>query len=109
MWLYESDHQLNALGERVSRREPGAEAALRRYLGSQLGRVIRRVLRTEEDTSPLARVILGEARDLGWRDDGWGLDDGLVPLVSRRVCDAVVEQLRGSPVGVPALPEPLRC
>jgi hypothetical protein len=82
-----------------------AVADLRRQLERSLMVIVRRTMRTRIGNSVLTRHILAEADRVG--EPEWQCTveerERLIGRVARRVCEAVIENLRGKPrVGLPA-------
>jgi len=86
------------LAFRAGRGDREAGATLRRELEPQLVRMVRRTLRTQHETTPLARRVLAEARRMAVvpRREGWIAPEPLIGQVARRMCEWIMAGLVGA-------------
>src|SRR5262249_757704 len=93
-------NQLKELETRVSRGDPSAEGELLDELEPQMVFMVRRALRTSPGDSPLDRMIRKEIDRLTPEPgQGRSLEErGLVRQIAQRVCAAMIDRLRPSPM-----------
>ena len=93
-------NEFHLLAARARGGDKAAASTLRRELESQMTVIVRRAMRTRTGASGLGRRILAEAERQA--PDGWdhaGGNEALVGRVARRVCEAVLDDLRVAPPG----------
>src|ERR1700716_1819235 len=93
-----NEHDLESLALRAGRGDRAAGAALRQQLEPQLVHIVRNTLKTGQETNPMAKRVLAEARRVADvpRQGGWDAPESLVSQVARRLCESVLGRLAGT-------------
>jgi hypothetical protein len=87
--------KMNELAQRVGKGDLSATAELRRQFEQQLAPMVRQTMRAGGGSSPIARRVLAEVRQVtarGWRADP--AEDRVVTHIVRRISDSMIDRLR---------------
>jgi len=94
--MYQHTDELERLAAQARRGDSSAAAALRHEMESGMVHMVRRTLRRGRGSTPIAERILTEARRISM--DYWNEElterERLVDLVTRRLCDAMIDRLQ---------------
>jgi hypothetical protein len=96
------EKNLRQLAVQVSRGDTEAATEMQEHLNPLMARIIRRALRADSEKSALARRLKAGVNDVcngSWAQLDRGQDQ-FPALVSRRVCNLVVDRLRSGEAAV---------